>query len=296
MGGMQMQGQAMNQMATLGLAQQTRQQQERALEQRERQANQPKREEVKIGDQVVTVLRYPDGRMEPIAEAPRWNPERPPPPMQSRREGMEVVYERWNPEAKRYEEVSRGPVTGRTEFDVNGVPVGTAEGSIVPPGTDVSQSIGLGGLWRGMVNSVRDAVGAGLQYPDAEDARFAITNIRLQAVSAMQAPIPGRPNQFIQQMIDQNNVRPNEILMGTERAKRSYTQWKHTIDTEIDRMEREVLQMPMTQSKRQEVLENHSQLKQLSRSYSEILDSWGSKSGNAPVSSDVEDILKRRGL
>lgn len=73
LGGMQMQGQAMNQMATLGLAQQTRQQQERALTMQEAAANQPKREEVKIGDRIVTVLRYPDGSMEPLADAPRWN-------------------------------------------------------------------------------------------------------------------------------------------------------------------------------------------------------------------------------
>lgn len=321
MQGSQMQGQAMGNMARMEMMKQ----------QMERQ-NAPKWDERRIGDKVVQGYAYPDGSFEQYGEGNHFKPDaqwramtpeelaaygapqgargqintntgkaeiRDPknPDRFTVWDGPEARQMERDPRTGQVKQIGGGPRYGRTEQDAAGDIPTTQPQSIVPPDIDASQASGLGGFLRGTVNTLGDAFGMGLAYPDAEQARFAMNNLKLYTVTALQAPIPGRPSVHLQQMIEKNTVEPNKILMGEGRAISSYTQMKHTIDTEIARMERDVLSRPMPQSKRNEVEDNYSQLRQLSKSYDEAIKSFGSKSGEAPaVSPDVDSILKKRGL
>lgn len=128
-------------------------------------------------------------------------------------------------------DVSRDPVTGEAQLvnRATGTPVGQRPQQpprTVPapdsktPGSvgDVANSLGAEGIARNLINRTGDFFGAGLAFPEAEEARAELTNLSTQTMLALSGEWPGRPSNLTREKIEELTVKPGEFFTGKDSA------------------------------------------------------------------------------
>lgn len=197
-------------------------------------------------------------------------------------------------------EVSINPTTGQrvviskaTGRPVNEPPLPkTAVVPERPPGApDISAATGGSGFFGNIINTLSDAVGAGLAFPRAKEAEAALDTINLQTISTLQVAVPGRPSQFLLEKIGDITVSPNSLLQGDAAAETRLKQTRDFMAAEIRRMDRDVLSQEAFFKPEviQETKQNRSQLNALLGTYDAMIDSFGKKKDRPPIESFIRD-------
>lgn len=130
--------------------------------------------------------------------------------------------------------VSRNPQTGEAQLinKATGRPVGGTQSAQneeqsafpapVPKSSenvgDVSSTLGAEGIGKSIINSVGDFFGAGLAFPEAEEARSELNNLSTQTMLALSGEWSGRPSNLTRERIEALTVKPNEFFSGKDSA------------------------------------------------------------------------------
>ena len=192
--------------------------------------------------------------------------------------------------------VSRNPQTGEAQLinKATGRPVGgvqsaqNEEPSAIPAPVpkssenvgDVSSTLGAEGIGKSIINRVGDFFGAGLAFPEAEEARSELTNLSTQTMLALSGEWSGRPSNLTRERIEALTVKPNEFFSGKDSALIKLRDMRDLIGNALvsaDQVERgEYSPTQKTQAR-----EKKNALSQLYRTYDAIIGNLegGTKSG-----------------
>ncbi len=183
--------------------------------------------------------------------------------------------------------VSRNPINGRAEVvdKATGEVVATPKPPqqdtpkpppAVPAGLDPEAALGGEGIAANIANTVVDFFGGDLPAPKAEEAAQALTNLQIRTQTGMQASVPGRPSNYLMEQLSKLSVTPGSIGMGKGRGKKRLGQTRAMLQSEIDRMERDILGNSdgFTPKQIAETRANLSQLKAIRDEYDAVLEAF----------------------
>ena len=160
--------------------------------------------------------------------------------------------------------------------------------SIIPEDIDTNVATGIPGAVKNAVNLIKDAVGAGVQFPKAQEATEALNSIQVLTTTKLQAAVPGRPSVFLLEQFKGLTVTPNSIFQGEDRSKTRLEQTRRLLDGEIQRMEQEVLPLELDPKTRVETQLNLSMMKRLRDAYDGLL-----KGFDEDEDSDIDPEIKK---
>lgn len=100
-------------------------------------------------------------------------------------------------------------------------------------GADYTGATGGTGLFANVVNTITDAIGAGLMFPESEKAATALKNLSIRTETTLQDAVPGRPSNYLLERLSKLAVEPGSLLTGDARALDRLTQTKALIDGAI---------------------------------------------------------------
>lgn len=181
--------------------------------------------------------------------------------------------------------VSRPP-SDQVALTIGPMPAAPVGATAMPADVQGPAATGGSGFFGGMANTVADAFGAQMPYPNVERATQALKNLRVQTITLMQDAVPGRPSNYLMQQIEQLAVTPGSLLQGDQRAEERLSRTREMLATEVARMEREVLSQPRayTAAQMNKTRQSHGALRQLMAEYDRVLGSFrkGPQAGATP--------------
>jgi len=144
---------------------------------------------------------------------------------------------------------------------------------VAEPVPDVSEALGAGAVVKTAVNKIVDLFGGDLPFEETSEAAAQLSNLNNEAIQLLRAGLGGRPNVQLQRRVEKLLVEPNEIFGGEQEAKNKFRALISTINTEADRMTRDIEGgglRPVTVDKARQRL---SELQSLSAKFTSILES-----------------------
>lgn len=171
-------------------------------------------------------------------------------------------------------------------------PVSNYEGDM-----DYSVGTGASGFFGQAANTVSDLFGQGSVFPDIERASQALTNLRIRTQTALQAPIAGRPSNYLMQELAKLTVSPGNLAQADSRSAERLQQTQQMIVNEIARLDGQ-LAAPDPSFSRNDIAtirQNRSQLESLRNDYDKVLQNFNASAAPAgdatgvPPGVDAED-------
>ena len=162
------------------------------------------------------------------------------------------------------------------------MPAAPGGATAIPADVQGPAATGGSGFFGGIANTVADAFGAKMPYPNVERAAQALRNLRVQTITLMQDAVPGRPSNYLMQQIEQLAVTPGSLMQADQRAEERLSRTRDMLATEVARMEREVLSQPRayTAAQMSKTRKSHGALRQLMAEYDRVLGSF--RKGTTP--------------
>ena len=150
----------------------------------------------------------------------------------------------------------------------------TPEVATVP---DVSEALGPGGVLKTGINKIADLFGGELPFQETGEAAAQLSNLNNEAIQLLRSGLGGRPNVQLQKRIERLLVEPNQVFSGEQEAKNKFAAIIETIDTETQRLERQVAGGGLRPATIDEARQKISELKALSGKFTSILASQDPK-------------------
>jgi hypothetical protein len=164
---------------------------------------------------------------------------------------------------------------------------------IMTPEVQPGEALGLGGKWQSMWNKAFDAVGLGNPASANRVATERLDALANQTQLDLQAAVPGRPSNYLLQMLEKQAIRPNQAFMGEAGAAARVQATIAVIDSGILAHER-VINNPVQYS-RDEIAKAQDALARLNQLRLEYENFGRSLSGgaSAPADPGIDDLLNK---
>ena len=164
---------------------------------------------------------------------------------------------------------------------------------IMTPEVQPGEALGLGGKWQSMWNKAFDAVGLGNPESANRVATERLDALANQTQLDLQAAVPGRPSNYLLQMLEKQAIRPNQAFMGEAGAAARVQATIAVIDSGILAHER-VINDPVQYS-RDEIAKAQDALARLNQLRLEYENFGRSLSGgaSAPADPGIDDLLNK---
>lgn len=168
-------------------------------------------------------------------------------------------------------------------------PAGGEHVPMIPEDVDTSEATGFEGMISNAANIMTDAFGMGVMFPRAQEATDALKTTQTLTTTTLQEEVPGRPSNMLMERLEGLTVSPNSLLQGEDRARSRIVQTKGIIDSEIDRIENEVLPRDLPPDVRNRTELNLLQLRRLSESYGTLAQGFE----EAETDPELEALLEK---
>jgi hypothetical protein len=181
-----------------------------------------------------------------------------------------------------------GDKTPTNQYSVEG---STASPKIITPEVQPSEALGFKGVWQSGVNKVADAFGAGNPQDPNKVATDRLEALGNQTQLYLQDAVPGRPSNYLLQMLEKQAVRPNQMFMGPAGAQTRAQATIAVIDTGLSDLAR-ILNNPTGYSNNDiaQARDGYSRLSQLKAEYGALLGGFGESAG---AGDDVDALVRQ---
>lgn len=165
--------------------------------------------------------------------------------------------------------------------------------TIITPEVQPSEAVGLGGKWQSMWNRAFDAVGLGNPASANRVATERLDALANQTQLYLQDAVPGRPSNYLLQLLEKQAIRPNQAFMGEAGAASRVQATMAVIDTGLADNTR-IINNPAgyTANDIAKAKDGYSRLSQLKAEYQALGRGFGG-GGAAPVDPSLEDLLNK---
>ena len=153
--------------------------------------------------------------------------------------------------------------------------------SIIPEGTDIEQTLSIGGVLRGTANTISDFFTGNAGFEEQEQAASALNSLRTQSLFTLQEPVAGRPSVFTMQRINDLIITPS---MGRSQAASRAQQMVNMIEPEMRRVKNQIIDDPQSWKPEQvrTAQQNYNQMQALLDSYRDISNSLSRSGSDRP--------------
>lgn len=184
-----------------------------------------------------------------------------------------------------------GDKTPAEQFSVGG---SNATPKIITPEVQPGEAVGFKGVWQSGVNKIADAFGAGNPQDPNKVATDRLDALGNQTQLYLQDAVPGRPSNYLLQMLEKQAVRPNQMFMGEAGAQTRAQSTIAVIDTGLSDLAR-ILNNPTGYSQNDiaQARDGYSRLSQLKAEYNALL---GGFSGQPAAAGEEVDALVQQYL
>ena len=169
----------------------------------------------------------------------------------------------------------------------------TATPKIITPEVRPAEALGLSGVWQRGISNVSDMIGAA----DPKSPNLVATD-RLDALGNqtqlyLQDAVPGRPSNYLLQMLEKQAIRPNRLFMGEAGAQTRAQATMADIDTALFDLS-DVLNNRDAYEKKDVVkaTSSYNRLNQLKAEYEALAGSFG---GGEVVDDEIAALLQQYG-
>lgn len=177
-----------------------------------------------------------------------------------------------------------------TAVDVGGA---AATPTIITPDVQPSEAVGLGGMWQSGWNKAFDAIGLGNPASANRVATERLDALANQTQLYLQDAVPGRPSNYLLQLLEKQAIRPNQAFMGEAGAASRVQATMAVIDTGLADNAR-IINNPAgyTANDIAKAKDGYSRLSQLKAEYQALGRGFGGGDA-APVNPGIEDLLNK---
>lgn len=183
-----------------------------------------------------------------------------------------------------------GATAPATAVDFGGV---AATPTIITPEVQPSEAVGLGGKWQSMWNKAFDAVGLGNPASANRVATERLDALANQTQLYLQDAVPGRPSNYLLQLLEKQAIRPNQAFMGEAGAASRVQATMAVIDTGLADNAR-IINNPAGYSANDvaKASDGYARLSQLKSEYQALGRGFGG-GASAPVDPGIDDLVNK---
>lgn len=162
---------------------------------------------------------------------------------------------------------------------------------IITPEVQPGEAVGFKGMWQSNINKLADAFGAGNPQDPNKVATDRLEALGNQTQLYLQDAVPGRPSNYLLQMLEKQAVRPNQLFMGEAGAQTRAQSTIAVIDTGLSDLAR-IINNPSGYSKNDlaQARDGYNRLSQLKAEYNALLGGFG---GQAPAGDEVDALVQQ---
>lgn len=174
--------------------------------------------------------------------------------------------------------------------DVGGV---AATPTIITPEVQPSEAVGLGGKWQSVWNKAFDAVGLGNPASANRVATERLDALANQTQLYLQDAVPGRPSNYLLQLLEKQAIRPNQAFMGEAGAASRVQATMAVIDTGLADNAR-IINNPAGYSANDvaKARDGYARLSQLKSEYQALGRGFGG-GASAPADPGIDDLVNK---
>ena len=164
--------------------------------------------------------------------------------------------------------------------------------TIITPEVQPSQAVGLGGKWQSMWNKAFDAVGLGNPASANRVATERLDALANQTQLYLQDAVPGRPSNYLLQLLEKQAIRPNQAFMGEAGAASRVQATMAVIDTGLADNAR-IINNPAGYSANDvaKARDGYARLSQLKSEYQALGRGFGGDA--APADPGLDDLVNK---
>ncbi len=107
--------------------------------------------------------------------------------------------------------------------------------SIVPGTINAEEAFGAEAFFKGGTNAVSDFIGLGTPFEDEAQANEVLGNLAVRTQMVMQSRVPGRPSQFLLQLLGTYAEKPRELFRGDAKAIQRLENTVATLNQDLQR-------------------------------------------------------------
>lgn len=155
----------------------------------------------------------------------------------------------------------------------------------VPEGFNPESATGLPGAVSGVLNTVTGALNLPPYSRENMDAATYMDKLQATTVATLMKALPGRDTNKMMSLVERLTVSPNSIMTGAPQALTTYGQVRDMIYDEMQRLEKAILSNDGQWGPQalQDARTNYSELQQLYKNYSSVIDAFGKRGGSGGV-------------
>jgi hypothetical protein len=164
--------------------------------------------------------------------------------------------------------------------------------TIITPEVQPSEAVGLGGKWQSMWNKAFDAVGLGNPASANRVATERLDALANQTQLYLQDAVPGRPSNYLLQLLEKQAIRPNQAFMGEAGAASRVQATMAVIDTGLADNAR-IINNPAGYSANDvaKARDGYARLSQLKSEYQALGRGFGGDA--APADPGLDDLVNK---
>lgn len=195
---------------------------------------------------------------------------------------MQAETGRMNAETQRM--MAEGRYGGR-QAEAVALSGGQAQPKIITPEVQPEEAVGLKGVWQSGINKIADVFGAGDPENPNRIATERMSALGNQTQLYLQDAVPGRPSNYLLQMLEKQAIRPNQLTMGEAGGQARAQATIAVIETGLNDLAN-ILNNPESFSKTDlsKARQGYGRLSQLKSEYGALLNAFDRK----PSVSDQE--------
>lgn len=170
----------------------------------------------------------------------------------------------------------------------------SAQPEIMSGNVNPSEALGLSGKWQNFWNTAADAVGMGDPNAPNKIATARMDSLANQTQLYLQDAVPGRPSNYLLQMLEKQAIRPNQVTLGEGGAKQRAEATLAVIATGLEDNAR-ILNNPRAYSPKDvaDAQAGYSRLSKLKAEYDSFLGRLDSSDQVAELSPEGEAALRK---
>lgn len=150
---------------------------------------------------------------------------------------------------------------------------GTGGMPTLEPGFEVG--VGARGFLGNIVNTITDAVGAGLAFENVAQSKIALNNLQGRTMLELASMMPGRESNLVRERLESYAVTPTSLFEGDESALLKLTQTRNYIDELLGRAQDKV-DNPSAHPPKEVAAarDNMASVESLRNAYNHIISNW----------------------
>lgn len=163
---------------------------------------------------------------------------------------------------------------------------------IITPDVDAQEAVGATGFWQHRWGQLGDAFGLGSPDNPNRKATERMQTLANQTQLYLQDAVPGRPSNYLLQMMEKQTIRPNELFTGAATGSARTQATIAVLDTGLNDLAGVIKNPQASKDDKAKAVASYKRLSQLKAEYNSLGQSFAGPEAR-PRNPQIDEILKQ---